>query len=268
MTKRLRLSLLAALLALATPVEAHDGWLEAHPILVERGQLLSLFLMYGNHGNDHRSYRIAGKWRPEYATVVVTGPAGPPVDLTSTVTDLGDAEDVGPKGPKGFHVAAFVPTQDGAYIALVTQRRELQVERAKFQSIGTAKVVFAALASPVVAAARLLTGFDRAVASADALEIIPVTNPLALRPGDVLTVEIRHRGRPLQSQPISIVRRIEGAPSAQTLTTDDRGQVKIVTGPADSYLTRASLEERTGAAEGQVDRRVFEATYVFVVHRP
>jgi hypothetical protein len=63
-------------------------------------------------------------------------------------------------------VAAFVPIQDGAYIALVTQSRELQVEGAKFQSIGTAKFVFAALPSPVVAAARLLTGFDRAVASA------------------------------------------------------------------------------------------------------
>jgi Domain of unknown function (DUF4198) len=267
MTKRLRLSLLAALLALAMPVEAHDGWLEAHPVLVERGQPVSVFLMYGNHGNDHRSYRIAGKWRPEYATLVVTGPAGPPVDLTNQVTDLGDAEDVGPKGPKGFHVAAFVPAQDGAYIALVTQSRELQVEGAKFQSIGTAKVVFAALTSPVVAAARLLTGFDRAVASADALEIIPVTNPLALRTGDALTLEIRHRGRSLQNQPISIVRGIEGAPSAQTPTTDDRGQVKIVAGPADYYLTRASLEERTGAV-GQVDKRVFEATYVFVVHRP
>jgi hypothetical protein len=95
-----------------------------------------------------------------------------------------------------------------------------------------------------------------------------VTNPLALRTGDVLTVEIRHRGRPLRSLPVSIVRRIEGAPSAQTLTTDDRGQVKIVAGPADYYLTRASLEERPGAAGGQVDKRVFEATYVFVVHRP
>jgi Domain of unknown function (DUF4198) len=268
MTKRLRLSLVAALLALATPVEAHDGWLEAHPILVERGQPVSLFLMYGNHGNDHRSYRIAGKWRPEYATVVVTGPAGPPVDLTSQVTDLGDAEDVGPKGPKGFHVTTFAPAQDGAYIALVTQSRELQVEGAKFQSIGTAKVLFGALASPVVAAAQRLTGFDRAVGGADALEIIPVTNPLALRTGDVLTVEIRHRGRPLPSLPVSIVRRIQGAPSAQTLTTDDRGQVKIVAGPADYYLTRAALEERTGAAGGQVDKRVFEATYVFVVHRP
>jgi hypothetical protein len=268
MTKRLRLSLLAALLALATSVEAHDGWLEAHPVLVERGQPVSLFLMYGNHGNDHRSYRIAGKWRPEYATLIVTGPAGPAVDLTNQITDLGDAEDVGPKGPKGFHVAAFVPIQDGAYIALVTQSRELQIEGAKFQSIGTAKFVFAALTSPVVAAARLLTGFDRAVAGADALEIVPVTNPLALRTGDALTLEIRHRGRPLQSQLISLVRRIEGAPSAQTLTTDDRGQVKIVAGPADYYLTRASLEERTGAALGQVDKRVFEATYVFVVHRP
>jgi hypothetical protein len=43
--------------------------------------------------------------------------------------------------------------------------------------------------------------------------------------------------------------------------------VKIVAGPADYYLTRASLEERTSAAMGQVDKRVFEATYVFVVHR-
>lgn len=49
-----------------------------------------------------------------------------------------------------------------------------------------------------------------------------------------------------------------------------RGRVLATVADAETILTQAagSLEERTGAAEGQVDRRVFEATYVFLVHRP
>ena len=269
MAMRLRLGLtLVTLCLLIAPASAHDGWLEAHPFLVERGQPVSIFLMFGNHGNDHRSYRLAGKWQSDYVTVFVTGPAGPAVNLTGQMTDLGDADDVGPKGPKGFHLVPFVASQEGVYIALATQARELQSDGQKFRSIATAKVVFAALRAPGVAAAARLTGFDRVVGGAEVLEIVPMTNPLALRSGESITLQVRQRGQLAPGQAISIIRRIAGAASAQTLTTDDRGQVTVVTGAADYYLARVSLEERTESGPGQVEKRVYAAAYVFPVYNP
>ncbi len=260
---------LVPVVLLATSARAHDGWLEAHPFIVERGQPLSLFLMFGNHSNDHKSYRLAGKWQPEYSTVTVTGPSGPPIDLTDQITDLGDAIDVGPKGPKGFHLAAFVPAQEGVYVAFAKQTRDLQFDDGPtFHSIATAKVVFAALETPVVAATRRLTGFARAVGGPDVLEIVPLTNPLAVRIGQSMTLEVRHRGQPAPNQTVTVVQRIVGGPSAQTFMTDRQGQATIVTGAADYYLVRVSLEERVESGDSPAAKRAYEASYVFPVYRP
>ena len=105
-------------------VRAHDGWIEAHPVLVEKGQPVSLFLMLGNHSNEHKSYRLAGKWEPQYAKLLVIDSNGRERDLTQRIVDLGeDADTVGPKGPKGFHLASFTPTDhaDG--------RRRAEIDR-------------------------------------------------------------------------------------------------------------------------------------------
>jgi uncharacterized GH25 family protein len=106
------------------------------------------------------------------------------------------------------------------------------------------------------------------VGGAEVLEIVPMTNPLALRSGEPITLQVRQRGQPAPGQAISIIRRIAGAASAQTLTTDDRGQVTVATGPADYYLVRVAVEERTELGPGQVERRVYAAAYVFPVYNP
>ena len=126
---------LVVLLLSPLQVRAHDGWIEAHPVLVEQNQPVSLFLMLGNHSNEHKSYRLAGKWEPQHARLLVIDPGGRGRDLTDRIVDLGeDAESIGPKGPKGFHLAPFIPADRGLHIVFVTQVRVLQFDGPKFQT--------------------------------------------------------------------------------------------------------------------------------------
>jgi len=95
-----------------------------------------------------------------------------------------------------------------------------------------------------------------------------MTNPLALRSGEPITLEVRHRGRSVPPPAISIVHRIPGAASAQTLTTDDCGRVTGVPGPADYSSARVSRAELMEVGPGQIEQRLYAATYVSLVYHP
>ena len=250
---------------------SHDGWVEISPTIVETGQVATIALIQGNHSNEHRSYRIAGKWDQKYTTVFVFDPQGKQNALTDRLIDLGeDAEKTGPKGPKGFYLAPFTSKEEGLYQALVRQVRTLQREDGpKFLSIRTAKTAFAALSVPTVVAAKNLKGFDHALGGEDGLEIIPLTNPLGIFSKDSVTLELRHKGKPIGGKEISLIRRIDSAASAQDRATDDKGRVTFVVGPADSYLARVKFDVDSPRPDGQIDKSSYEATYVFqVFNRP
>jgi hypothetical protein len=55
------------------PAVGHDGWVEITPVIVEKGQVATISLIQGNHSNEHRSYRIAGKWDQKYTTHITEG---------------------------------------------------------------------------------------------------------------------------------------------------------------------------------------------------
>jgi uncharacterized GH25 family protein len=244
---------------------SHDGWVEISPTVVEKGQPATIALIQGNHSNEHRSYRIAGKWDQKYTTLWVIDPKGNSNTLTDRLIDLGEDDDkVGPKGPKGFFLAPFVPKYDGLYIALARQARTIQQsDRPKLVTIRIAKSAFAAFGAPTVAAAKNLKGFDRLIGGDDAVEFIPVNNPLAIFSGETVNLELRRKGKPISGQVITLVRRIDGPASVQERTTDEKGRVTFTVGPADSYLARVKIDEETLRPDGQKDRASYEATYVF-----
>ena len=250
---------------------AHDGWVEISPTIVEKNQAATIALLQGNHSNEHKSYRIAGKWDSKYTTLVIVDPTGKQNTLTDRLIDLGeDAETIGPKGPKGFHLASFVPKVDGLYQVLARQIRTVQQgEGPKLLTIRLAKTAFAAFKVPTVSAAKNLKGFDRSIAGDDAVELIPVSNPLAVFSGGSMTLELRQKGKPISAQVITLVRRIDGSASVQEQTTDEKGRVNFGVGPADSYLARVKFDEETPRPDGQKDKTSYESTYVFqVFNRP
>src|SRR4051812_11010310 len=74
-------------------LSAHDGWIEVSPTLVEKNQPAMIALIQGNHSNEHKSYRIAGKWDQKYTTLAVVDPQGKSTGLTDRLIDFGeDAE--------------------------------------------------------------------------------------------------------------------------------------------------------------------------------
>jgi uncharacterized GH25 family protein len=250
---------------------SHDGWVEITPTIVEKGQVATIALIQGNHSNEHRSYRIAGKWDQKYTTLVVVDPSGKQKALTDRLIDLGeDDEKVGPKGPKGFFLAPFIPMSEGLYQAIAKQARTIQQGQGpKLVTIRTAKTAFAAFKSPSVSATKTLNGFDRMLGGADGLEIIPLNNPVAVFAGGSVTLELRREGKPNGGNVITLIRRIDGSAAVQDQTTDERGRVTFTIGPADWYLARVKLDEENPRPDGQVDRSSYESTYVFqVFNRP
>jgi uncharacterized GH25 family protein len=250
---------------------AHDGWIEISPSIVEKNQNATIALIQGNHSNEHRSYRIAGKWDQKYTTLMVVDPKGKQASLTDRLIDFGeDDEAVGPKGPKGFYLASFVPKDEGLYLALARQARALQQgDGPKLVTVRLAKSAFAVFGAPTVAAARNLQGFDRLIGGDDAVEFIPIGHPLAVVAGGEVTLELRRHGKAAPHQTIALVRRIDGPASVQERTTDEKGSVTFRVGPADSYLARAKIDEETPRLDGQKDKFSYESTYVFqVFNRP
>jgi hypothetical protein len=262
---------LFSILILPPSAMGHDGWVEVSPAIVEKNQPVAIALIQGNHSNEHKSYRIAGKWDQKYTTLVIFDPKSHPNALSERIIDLGeDAETIGPKGPKGFFLAPFVPKEDGLYHALARQVRTVQQgDGPKLLTVRVAKTAFAAFKVPSVSAAKNLKGFDRPLVNGDGIEIIPVNNPLAVYSGGSITLELRQNGSPVAGQTVALLRRIDGAASAQERSSDSRGQVTFTLGPADSYLARLKFDEDILRPDGQKDKNSFESTYVFpVFNRP
>ena len=265
------LMLFALLFFHSRPAVGHDGWVEITPAIVEKGQVATISLIQGNHSNEHRSYRIAGKWDQKYTTLVVVDPKGKQNALTDQLIDLGeDEQKVGPRGPKGFYLAPFTAKEEGLYLTLARQVRNIQQgDGPKLLTSRTVKSVFAAFMAPSVPAAKHLKGFEKVVGGEDSVEIIPLNNPLGLSPGASITLEVRQNGKPCAGKVVTLVRRIDGSASVQDRTTDETGRITFTVGPADLYLARVKFDEDSPRSDGQIDKNSYESTYVFqVFNRP
>ena len=260
------------LLCFSTPAAiAHDGWIEITPAIAEKGQATTIALIQGNHSNEHRSYRIAGKWDQQFTTLTMVDPTGKQQSLTNRLVDFGDDEEkVGPKGPKGFFLASFTPIKEGLYQAVAKQTRTIQqADGPKLFTIRIAKTAFAALTIPTVSGVKNFAQFDRIIGGEDGLEIIPITNPMAVFSGSSITMELRLKGKPIEGKEVSLIRKIDGAASAQDRVSDGKGRITFTVGPADFYLARVKFDEDTPRPDGRVDKNSYESTYVFqVFNRP
>src|SRR6185436_2774462 len=49
---------------LAAPAFAHDTWVQTNTNVVRTGDAVHVDLMLGNHGNDHRDFKLASKLAP------------------------------------------------------------------------------------------------------------------------------------------------------------------------------------------------------------
>lgn len=248
-------------LTISASAWAHDGWSQTHTPIIAQGEVSYVELLFGNHSNDHKSYRITGQWSTDSTNVFVTTPAGKKVDITSTLYYTGEAAtETEPAVNNGF-IATFSSSMAGAYIVSVEGDSVFKHGDIASRTLRSAKSFVAVADIPTVGRVQALKGFARPV-SLDRAELVPQFNPAAVKPGQQVAVQLILKGQPLADTEVSLIRRSNS--EAELLTTDADGRIAFTTGPADYYLLRAkpSTDENK---EGEYNTTNYEATMTFAV---
>lgn len=261
--KKIISTALAAMLTigLSTTVFAHDGWSQTSSPIIAQGEVSYVDLQFGNHSNEHKSYRIAGQWSTDSSKVFVTTPSGKKVDITSTRFYTGEAATETEAAVNNGYIATFSSSSPGAYIVSVEGDSIFKSGEVATRTLRSAKSFVAVSDIPTLERVKALKGFSKAI-STDRAEFIPLFNPAAVTPGEKVSVQLLLKGEPLANTTVSIIQRSNS--EAQTLDTNKDGIVTYETGPADYYLLRAkpSTDEKKDGEYGSVS---YEATMTYAV---
>jgi uncharacterized GH25 family protein len=133
--KRTFLLLATVLVALTSSwVRAHDTWVQSGPLVTRYQDVVHIDLMLGNHGNNHRDFKLASKITLAPCTLEIISPNGTRTDLKSKVVDMGSAE------KEGFWTAKMIADQKGTYQVVHT----LDTLHGKTRAIKSGKSYFIA----------------------------------------------------------------------------------------------------------------------------
>jgi uncharacterized GH25 family protein len=234
--------LLATVLAVGY-APAHDTWVQTNTNLVRTGDAVYIDLMLGNHGNDHRDFKLASKLSADSVGAFdVFAPDGKSYDLKPNLTDLGYA----PK--EGYSSAKFVPGRPGLYLA--AQRSDGVVNHGKpVRSVRSAKTYFLVSDSLDKVPANL-AGYEKPLGHA--LELVPEASPVApMGPGTPIKVRLQFRGKPLGDIKVSFIPRgvtlKEGTDAEYERVTDKDGRASFTPKSGNYYLVVAhhKVDEKT-----------------------
>jgi uncharacterized GH25 family protein len=224
---------ITALMVLMLPsfAAAHDTWLQTNTQLVRVGDAVHIDLMLGNHGNDHRDFKLASKVDPAGGSSVILAPSGKRYDLLDQFVDLGYA----PK--EGFHSAKFSVAEAGLYTVAHFSDRIVNhgVPARSLKSAKTFFVVSASLDKPNPHN----PGFDKPLGHP--LEIVPQANPvLPMGPGQPIRVRVLLKGQPLADARVSFIPRgetlMERFDERYERTTDAKGEASFTPTTGNYYL--------------------------------
>jgi uncharacterized GH25 family protein len=245
---------LTLLVALTIPgaTFAHDTWVQTNSCLVRTGDAVHIDLMLGNHGNEHRDFKIAGKPPLEGSTLDVIDPDGKAYDLKGRLSETGYAPQ------EGYWTARFEPAKPGLYT--VAQRSDRVMGYAPERAIKGAKAFFVASES-LDRPSPNNPGFDRPLGHN--LELVCLLNPVTpMGPGCPIKVRLLYKGKPLAGERVSFIPRgttLKPAFDAQyERMTDANGEATFEPTDANIYLIAAhKTEARQG---GTLDGKPYEFT--------
>ena len=247
-------------LGAAVPAFAHDGWSQTSAPIVAQGQVSYVELLFGNHSNEHKSYRIDGQWGST-SKVYVTTPAGVKSDITGTRFYTGEPATETAPALNNYFVASFKSNVPGAYIISTESDSVFKGSTAASRTLRSAKSFVAVGDIPVLDRVKALTGFSKQV-SPDRAELIPRFNPAAVTPDEKVSIQLLLKGAPLADTAVDIIRRSNS--EAAELKTDAMGMISFTTGAADYYLVRAK-PNTAEAKEGEYSATNYEATMTFTI---
>lgn len=182
----------------ASSAGAHDTWVETNTSLIRLGDRVEVDLKLGNHGNNHRDFKLASKQSLEGLSLEVVSPSGKRLDLKPDLADLGYA----PK--EGYWSAAFATSEAGHYTAVASSDRVVN-HGAPQRSVRSAKTVWLASKS-----------LDKPVAPGKAYqqplglpcELVLLSDPVLFAgPGNPIQVQLLRQGKPVADCVVSFVPR-------------------------------------------------------------
>jgi uncharacterized GH25 family protein len=255
--KRIISGLLLAL-AVGGAARAHDTWVEANNNVVRVGDAAHINLLLGNHGNEHRDFKMAGKADLESSTLDVVLPDGKRIDLKPRLTDQGYAPS------EGFWTTRFIPAEAGFYT--VSHTCDKVVSYAPVRSVKSAKFCFVASQS-LDNVHHEFEGFDRPLGHL--LELVPAKNPvIPMGSGIPLPVRLLYHGKPLAGARVSFIPRgvtlAEGFDKKYERTTDDKGEASFTPEEGNYYLVVAHHEEPSESGSNY-QRTKYSATLTVLV---
>ncbi len=218
-------------------IAAHDTWVQTNTNLIRSGDAVHIDLMLGNHGNEHRDFKLASKVSLEGCSLRVIAPGGKRYDVKDRLTDTGYT----PK--EGFWTSRFVASKTGLHV--VEHSVDKLVNHGKpTRSIKSAKTMFV-VSKSLDKVPQDNPGFDRVLGHA--LELIPVTNPVTpMGPGQKWTVKLLHKGKPLVDSQVSFIPRSESLTESfddrYERMTDASGLAHFTPKSGDYYLVVAHLK--------------------------
>jgi uncharacterized GH25 family protein len=226
-----------AALFLATATRAHDTWVQTNTNVVRAGDNVHLDLMLGNHGNDHRDFKLASKIELEGCTLDILAPDGKRYDLKDRLVDMGYT----PK--EGFWTARFAAASPGLY--LVAHTSDKVVSYAPVRSVKSAKTCFV-VSKSLDNVSSHNPGFDKILGHP--LELVPVANPVTpMGPGTPIKVQLLYKGKPLTDAKISFIPRgetlTEGFDKRYERMTDKDGRASFSPTMGNYYLVVAHWVE-------------------------
>lgn len=179
----------AAAFCAALPVRAHEVWIETVPT-AKQGEAHEVHICWGHSGHKETGRALAAQ--QSKLTACVSGPDGrKPLTLA--------------QGSDSFN-AKFAPAAPGCYAAGAEVQvgiidREFHGMPPKTRMVMFGKSVTNVGAVEGKTAAPL--GFD--------LEIVPVSPILGLKAGDLVTVKVLHKGRPIGGKKVLVSAKTSGA---------------------------------------------------------
>lgn len=245
---------LAFILALTTPLTAtaHDTWVQTNTNLVRTGDVVHLDLMLGNHGNEHRDFKLAGKLSLEGASLEVIAPDGNRYDVKDRLHDTGYSPQ------EGYWTTGFEPMRPGLYT--IAHRSDRVMSYAPERSIKGGKTFF--VASPSLDKPPTDNpGFDKPLGHD--LELVPVLNPVTpMGPGVPIKVRLLFKGKPLAGERVSFIPRgatlKPGMDERFERTTDEKGEATFEPTEASHHLIAAHKTEPKES--GSLDGKSYEFT--------
>jgi uncharacterized GH25 family protein len=241
-------------------VRAHDTWLQASPRLVQPDDVVQVGLFLGNHGNDHRDFKIASKVGSlDEVEVEVIGPDGRKTDLRPDMADLGYA----PK--EGFWSGRFVPAVEGLH-CVAHFRQGIRHGAMGFKGGKTFFLASESLDKPGKPDA---AGGDLPGPLGHPLELVLESHPvLGCGPGKPIAVQLLFKGTPLADQVVSFIPRgatlAEGFDPEHERKTDAEGRCSYTPKEGNLVLVVTHLVQPEEKGE-DYDKTAYAATLVIDV---